>query len=424
MTHDVFVLGLDEENESVLRRLPSAATCRFHGLLSPDELQHGEIDFEGLLAKAEQQLDDFDGKPAAIVTHWDFPAASLVPLLAQRYGLPHVPLEAVLKCEHKYWSRLEQQQVIDELPAFGVVDLDTSDPRPPEGVDFPMWLKPVKSFSSELAFQVRDEQSFGAAVAEIREGVGRVGSPFEAVLSRVELPPEIAEVGGAACLAEAAMHGIQAAVEGYVWKGDVRLYGALDSLDYPERSSFLCHRYPSQLPPETIGRMEEAARRVMRRIGFDNAAFSIEFFCDPQSGQVGLLEINPRHSQSHAELFELVHGTANHEIMVKLGLGEEPERRAPQGPYRVAGRWYLRRFSGDATVTRVPTEAEVADLCAELPGTTISVTPQQGQRLSDLPEQDSYSFELAELVIGAESPEEMESKYRRCAEQLHFEFEE
>lgn len=46
--------------------------------------------------------------------------------------------------------------------------------------------------------------------------VGRVGEPFE----QVSLPPEIARVGGAACLAEEALHGVQAAVEGHVYQGE------------------------------------------------------------------------------------------------------------------------------------------------------------------------------------------------------------
>ncbi|QRP49701.1 acetyl-CoA carboxylase biotin carboxylase subunit family protein [Amycolatopsis sp. FDAARGOS 1241] len=422
MTANIFVIGLDADNARVLERLPDAENHTFHGLLTPDELQHGDIDIADLLDKAEQVLDAFDGPVDAIVTFWDFPAATLVPLLCELHGLPHVPLEAILKCEHKYWSRLEQRAVIDEMPHFGVVDLDDAEPRLPEDVSFPAWLKPVKSFSSELAFRVADEEEFSGAVAEIRAGVGRVGDPFEEVLGKVALPREIAEVGGAACLAEDALHGVQAAVEGYAYQGKVTVYAALDSVDYPESSSFLRHQYPSQLPEEVGQRMKDVARRVMERIGFDNGTFSVEFFCDPQSGQVCLLEINPRHSQSHAELFELVDGMANHDVMVRLGLGQPPRHRLGAGPYQIAGRWYLRRFSGDAVVKRVPTAEEISALEEKVEGVRISVSPAEGHWLSELPEQDSYSFELAQLIIGARTENEMEEKYRTCVDELHFEF--
>ncbi|MFK0247202.1 hypothetical protein ACIQUM_21115 [Amycolatopsis azurea] len=140
------------------------------------------------------------------------------------------------------------------------------------------------------------------------------------------------------------------APEGYVYKGQVVVYAVLDSVDYPGHSSLLRHQYPSQLPEAVIQRMRDVAERVMTRIGFDNATFSIEFFYDPGSGKLGLLEINPRHSQSHAELFEFVDGVANHDLMVRLGLGERPEPRGGSGEYRIAARCYLRRFSGDAVV--------------------------------------------------------------------------
>ncbi|WIX79241.1 ATP-grasp domain-containing protein [Amycolatopsis carbonis] len=422
MTKNIFVIGLDADNARVLERLPDAENYKFHGLLTPEELQHGEIDIVGLLDKATEELAAFEGRIDAIVGFWDFPAATLVPLLCEQHGLPHVPLEAVLKCEHKYWSRLEQRAVIDETPPFGIVDLDEEEPGLPEGMSFPVWLKPVKSFSSELAFHVTDQEDFAAAVTEIRQGVGRVGNPFDHVLGKVDLPPEIASVGGAACLAEAELSGVQAAVEGYVWNGEVTVYAALDSIDYPERSSFLRHQYPSQLPDDVVRRMEDAAQLVMPRICFDNATFSIEFFCDVGTAQVSLLEINPRHSQSHAELFELVDGVANHDIMVRLGLGEAPKPRDSHGPYRIAGRWYLRRFSRDAVVTRAPTEAEIAALEQKIDGVAIDVSPREGQRLSELPEQDSYSYELAQILIAAQSEREMEQKYERCVAELRFEF--
>ncbi|MFD6072421.1 biotin carboxylase, partial [Amycolatopsis lurida] len=151
--------------------------------------------------------------------------------------------------------------------------------------------------------------------------------------------------------------------------------------------------------------------------------FSIEFFCHPESGQACLLEINPRHSQSHAELFEYVDGVANHQIMVQLGLGQDPRTRRNRGDYRIAGKWYYRRFR-DGLVTRVPTRGEIADLEAEIPGVKIEPVAEKGIRLSDLPEQDSYSYELAHIFVAAQTEREMESKYRRCVEALRFDFEE
>ena len=82
------------------------------------------IPLPDLLAEAQQQVEAFDGPVHAIIGFWDFPVSTMVPMLCERLGLRWASLESVVKCEHKYWSRLEQRRVIDEYPRFGLVDLD------------------------------------------------------------------------------------------------------------------------------------------------------------------------------------------------------------------------------------------------------------------------------------------------------------
>ncbi|WP_063729601.1 ATP-grasp domain-containing protein [Streptomyces sp. RTd22] len=420
---NIFVIGLDEANLPSLREVPDASEYRFHPLLSVEELQVGEVSVADLVEKAEKVLDAFDGGIDAIVGYWDFPVSTLVPLLSERYGTHSTSLESVVKCEHKYWSRLEQQKVIDEHPRFGRVDLEARGPRPPEGVRFPMWLKPALAYSSELAFGVKDEEEFRAAVAEIREGIGRVGRPFNYILDRLELPPEMAGVGGEVCLAEEALSGIQVAVEGYVRGGEVTVYGALDSIAYPDSPCFLRHQYPSTLPEPVVQRLHDVSKRVMRQIGMDSATFSIEYFYDPQTDEINLLEINPRHSQSHAELFEYVDGVPNHHCMLSLALGRDPSLPKREGPSRMAAKWYHRWFA-DGVACRVPTEEDIERIEREIPEVRIEVVPDEGQRLSEMDQQDSYSFELAHILTGGDSEDELREKYDRCVAALKLTFEE
>ncbi|GAB3213750.1 hypothetical protein GCM10027294_48070 [Marinactinospora endophytica] len=307
MAENIFVLGLDEHNRETLGSLPHLSRYRFHGLLTIEELQHEDIDVPALLERARAQLEAFDGTVDAIMGYWDFPVSSMVPILCEEYGLPSASLESVVKCEHKYWSRLEQREVIDELPGFAEVAQDATEP--PAGLSYPMWLKPVKSFSSELAFRVTDDEEFRSALAEINEGAGRIGEPFEYVLGRVNPPAAIAEAGGTACLAEEEVGGRQVTVEGYVHEGEVVVYGVVDSLLYPDSPSFLRYQYPSRLPGHVTERLTAVSRRVVERLGLDSVTFNIEFFWDPETDRIRLLEVNPRHSQSHAKLFEYVDGT-------------------------------------------------------------------------------------------------------------------
>lgn len=422
MTENIFVLGLDEHNHRMLQELPDAAQYRFHPLLSIEELQYGEeIPLCDLLDKAVSQLESFDGTVDAVIGFWDFPVSSMVPILCQRYGgLCCASLEAVLKCEHKYWSRLEQQKVIDAHPAFGLVDLDGSG-EPPEHVRFPMWLKPVKSFSSELAFKVSDRDEFDQAVEAIRAGIGRVGKPFDYLLSMLDLPEEIAAIGGQACLAEEAVGGQQITVEGFVQHGEVHAYGVIDSVNYEGTSSFLRYQYPSQLPAEISHRLIEYSERVIRQVGLDNSTFNVEYFWDPETDEINLLEVNPRLSQSHARMFEAVNGLPNHQCMVRLALGRDPELPYRRGEHSIAGKCFLRRFS-DGLVRRVPTGEELEQIAHEIPGVAIDIVVKPGDRLSDLPGQDSYSYELADIFVGADDQAELIDRYERCVKALHFEF--
>ncbi|MGY0071623.1 ATP-grasp domain-containing protein [Streptomyces sp. QTS137] len=420
---NVFVIGLEESNLPTLHEVPGAQSLQFHRLLTIEELQAGEVSLDGLLKKAEGVLDAFEESIDAIVGYWDFPVSTLVPILAERYGTRSTSLESVVKCEHKYWSRLEQQKVTDRHPRFGMVDLESDDPVPPDGVTFPMWLKPALSYSSELAFGVKDQEEFRAAVEEIRSGIARVGRPFEAILARLDLPPEMEGVGGQVCLAEEAIEGVQVAVEGYVNRGEVTVYGVLDSINYPDSSSFLRHQYPSMLPEPVLRRLREVTERVMRQIGMEAATFSVEYFYDPRQDEINLLEINPRHSQSHAEMFHYVDGIPNHHSMIALALDRDPALPHRAGRYAMAAKWYYRWFA-DGTVHNVPTPQDIARVEREIPGVRIDMVPAEGQRLSDSPGQDSYSYEVAHIFTGGDSERDLRDKFDRCVAALGLAFDE
>ncbi|WP_026454941.1 ATP-grasp domain-containing protein [Saccharomonospora iraqiensis] len=420
MPENVFVLGLDDGNLALLRRLPGAADLRFHTLLDISEVRIGYADYRRCLTRAEQRLETFDGSIDAITGYWDFPVTSLVPVLCERYGLPSTSLESIVKCEHKYWSRLEQAEVVDAYPRFGLLDPATAEPALPPGLEYPVWLKPVKSASSKLAFRVRDEAELVRAVSRVRAEIDQVGGPFEAVLERVRLPPAIADVPGTACLVEEAVTGRQVTVEGYRYHHEPHVYGVIDSVTYPDSSSFLRYQYPSTLPPHLIAEVSDIAKRIAVRMNLRSTTFDVEFFVDVDTGRVSVLEVNPRLSQSHARLFEHVDGVSNLHCMVNLALGRDPAMPYRRGPYGMAAKCFLRRFT-DGVVRRVPTAAEIARLEAEIPGLTVDVTTAEGNVLSDQYARDSYSYELADVHLGARDADELDELHERCVRSLRFE---
>ena len=418
---NIFVVGLEDFQRKQLESLPKAGRYCFHGLFNHRDIKdRDQLPVKELLTDGIDQLQAFPESVDAIVGYWDFPVSTLLPLLRQAMGLPSPSLESVLKCEHKYWSRLLQQQMIPKhVPRFALVDPFSADPLAQIPLDFPFWIKPVKSVSSHLGFRINDRADFDHAIQRIREGIDRYAVPFNQVLEKADLSAEIPEVDGHYCTAESIIStGHQCTVEGYVWNGEVVVYGVIDSLrEGPQGSSFSRYQYPSLLPPAVWNRMGDICQRLMPHLGYDNAPFNIEFFWDDHQDHLWLLEINTRISKSHAPLFYRVDGCYHFQVMIDLALGQAPQFPRRQGQYACAAKFMVRRYE-DALVTRVPTPEEIRRIEAENPFADIEIEVKQGDRLSNLKDQDSYSYEVAVIFIGGETSEDLEAKYDHILNQL------
>ena len=421
MTSNVFVYCYDDFNMDLLKALEQTEDCRFHGLLSYEEVKGEEIRPQEQLETAEARLRAFPGSVDAVIGYWDFPVTTAVPLLCAPRGLPAPPLESVLKCEHKYWSRLVQQQVVPEcIPAFDKVDPFDDEALSKLRIDFPFWLKPVKSYSSHLGFEICNEQEFREALEQIREKISRFAEPFNYFLDLVELPPEVEGVDGFHCIAESIISGELCTVEGYVRNGEIHMYGVVDSHMDEEGHAFSRFQYPSSLSKSRQQRIADTAEKIIRNTGLDHSTFNIEFFHDG-ADELYVLEVNPRLSQSHSWLFEKVDGISNHEVMTAVALGREPRFSHDGTHWSVAAKFFLRAYE-DARLVSVPDEADIERLKQEVEPVSVVMQSEPGVKLSELPEQASYSFELADVYVAARDEAELMDKFHKCQQMLDFRF--
>ncbi|MEE2031813.1 ATP-grasp domain-containing protein [Rhodococcus chondri] len=425
MAKNIFILGLTDQQRDELGTVSDADELRFHSLLDYHSLVEPEtFVFRDLLDRARQQLDDFDGSVDGIVAHWDFPTSVLTPILAAERGLPAPSLRSILQCEHKAWSRLEQRECVSEcVPGFAVFDPFDDNALDSIDLKFPFWVKPVKAHSSQLGFEIRNAEQFAAALEEIRAGIGRVGDAFDEVLSMVELPDELQDVGGNMCLAEDIITGIQVAPEGTMFNGEYRIHGifdmrkddaghSFDRLDYPARS----------VPADVQQRMIDVTERYLRHIGFDNGCFNSEFMWDEKTDTLSLIEVNTRISQSHSDLFVKVDGTSNHEVAIDIALGRKPRIEHGKGRYEVAAQCHMGYYD-DGIVRSVPGDEDIVRVRDEIPDTVVDIKVKVGDRLSELPNQDGYRAILATLYIGASDIGGLEKFFDRASELLPFDIE-
>lgn len=425
---NVFVFGADTFNLAQMQPVAAARGCRLHPLYRVDEVKCRDgFPVERLHKGALEQLEAFrrdnPENPSidAIVGYWDFPVSTMLPLLRAPFKLPSPTLAAVLKCEHKYWSRLIQQSVVPRyVPDFCAIDPFCASPRQQIPLAYPFWIKPVKAASSYLGFRVANDAEFEVAIEAICRGIHRFASPFNYLLSFVDRPAAVASIDGNWCIAEAIIsEGRQCTLEGYVHRGQVVVYGAVDSIREGRfRSSFSRYQYPSRIPRRIQQVMTRVTRRVMIATGFNQGPFNIEFYWSPADDRVWLLEINTRISKSHIPLFRDVDGASHQQVMLDLALGQKPVFPHRQGSCAVAAK-FMWRVSGDAIVTRVPTHDELAALRAQFPSAEIQFHVHEGMRLSELTDQDSYSYEIALIYLGADSQAALLRDYAALRQQLH-----
>lgn len=420
-TRHVHVLGADEFHLRQLRRLHRADEYTFHELYRRDDVKSGRTDVvERVLPGATELLARAVPAPDAVVGYWDFPVSAMLPVLRRGLRHPTPSLESVLRCEHKYWSRLEQaRSVPDVVPAFCVVDPFADDVASQVTIDPPFWIKPVKSVLSHLGFRIDGVSDLGDALDQIRAGIDRIAIPFDQLMALAELPSEIEVVGGRHCIVEAIIsRGRQCTLEGYVsGDGDIVVYAAVDSIrEGPQRSSFSRYQYPSELPHAVLDRMSDITYRFISHIGLTDAPFNVEYFWDDTCDEIWLLEVNPRISKSHAPLLRAVDGEYNHQVMLDIALQERPRPPRRDGEHRMAAK-FMWRHDRDAVVTRVPDPGEIADVTS---GAVIDVEfhVSEGCRLSDLAYQDSYSYELASVFVAGDDEHDLLEGYERCRRRL------
>ncbi len=418
----VFIIGLDDFNLKKLKKTPEGKECDFHPALTIEEMRNvQEFDIQKLIDTCFQRIDEH-GKIDAIASYFDFPGTILTPIIADRYNLPGPPLESVVKCENKYWSRLEQSKVIDDhIPQFKAFDPFDEEAYQKLDMITPFWIKPIKSFRSFLAYRINGETQFYENVKEIQKHIDYISEPFNEFMRINNLPSELTEMKES-CIAESLLAGHLCTLEGYAYEDHVVSYGIVDSVREDNSSSFARYEYPSVLPQEIQFRMADVTRRVIKQIGLRNSPFNIEYFYNPTANEVYLLEINPRISQAHTDIFEKVHGVSHHSIMLSLALGKKPQPLEYNGKFNRAANFMLRTFES-GKVNKTPTQDEIKILKKFIPGLEVKIHVRDGMHLAELKGQDSYSFELANIFIGGRDQKELVEKYNQSVEGLSFNIE-
>lgn len=402
-------------DECEIPRVAAGMGCRVLAY-GTDVSEHPE-DFDALAfierAVTAIQGHDIDG----VMASDDYPGSILAAVIARRLNLPGPDPGAVLRCQHKYYSRLAQREVVPEaVPDFLLLD-GAESAEPPAGLRFPLFVKPVKSFFSLFAQEVVDAAGLRAVARQARRHLRDFVRPFDQLLRAYSDFP----LGGGHLLAEAPLRGRQVTVEGCMARGDGWIIGITDSIMYPGTISFERFEYPSAFDSVVQERMGGIALRFMRSIGFDDGLFNMEMFHDPGSGAIHIIEVNPRMCPQFADLMEKVNGVNTYEIALAIAAGCRPPLRRAGRRHRAAISFALRLFE-DRLVSRVPNRDDLAVFQSRFPDARLKVLCRKGHRLSE-ELQDGKSYRYAVLNMGGESRADVLARCEEALRHLPFAFE-
>lgn len=351
---------------------------------------------------------------AGVITSDDYPGSALAAAVAKRLGLPAPDPAVALLCQHKYLARAAQAKLVPRaVPPFALIDVAGEAPLA-DGLSFPLFVKPVKSFFSIGAERVNSASEL-AALLPHWANLDQFFLPLDRMLERYSG----ATIGTKRLIAEGLLKGEQVTVEGYVHAGAATIFGVVDSIMFEGTLAFSRFDYPSRLPDSVQARMGEIAATLMQGLGFDNGLFNIEMMYDEETDSLSIIEINPRMASQFADLYEKVDGTSSYTVLLDIARGKTPRFMRRQGRYGFAASCVLRSFE-DYLVAAVPSEEDLGRLARLYPDVRVELHATVGRKLSD-ELQDGKSYRYGIVNLGGRDRADVLAQFESCRTRLGIE---
>ena len=352
------------------------------------------------------------GWKAVISNHEQFGALAAA-LLAERMGWPGTSVQAVLACQHKLHARQVLERVCPQanLP-FKVLDVAYGEPVP-EGLTYPQFVKPVKAAFSVLAATVSSREQLHQHTRFSRWElwvIRHLVEPFEQIM-RERLP----QAGTAhRMLLEAPIRGAQYNMDGYVFDGNVREIGIVQAVMYPGTEAFMRFDYPSGLAQPVHLQALEVARKFLAAIGFTHGMFNMEFFYDPASGKLTVIEFNPRMAPQFSDLYLRVEGLDLHRMVLELAWDRDPglltRIRATAG----AASSFVYRIFHPRTPVLMPQPDQRAAFAQAFPDGLLLEFPKPGGSMRrDFKWLGSYRYAI--IHLGGTNPHDLRQRCERAS---------
>ena len=344
----------------------------------------------------------------------DYPGSIFSSIVAKHAGKLAPDPMAVLRCQHKYYSRIDQKQYVPEAtPAFQLINPKDFSSKTLQ-LPFPLFIKPVKAFFSFFANRANTLPELESSIAQ-----SLIPEAFLTQFNWFLQQYSPFTIDGNYLIAESLLEGTQVTVVGSSFNKKITIHGVVDSIMFDNTICFKRFEYPSSLPLTIQQRMAAICRRIIKSIEYDNGMFNIELMYNPKTDEIHIIEINSRMPSQFADLFEKVDGLNLYESLCNgvLGIAHNKNRI---GMHQIAASFVLRTFE-DKKVVRAPSQKEIEKIMELVPDARVKIMIQEGQNLSD-EFQDGKSYRYGLIHLGARDKQELLEKYEFCKQLLPFEF--
>ena len=320
---------------------------------------------------------------SGVVSHHEQFGALAAALVAEELGLPGTSPESVLAAQHKLHARHVLQQVAPEAN-IGYRSLDVSyGDDIPHGINYPAFVKPVKAAFSVLAREVRSHAELQAHTRFGRRElwvIRRLVEPFERVMQR-RLPS--AGTAHRMLLEEALpLDTAQYNLDGWVCNGQTHALGVVDASMYPGTQAFMRWEHPSRLAMPVQERALAVAQKFLEAVGYTHGFFNMEFFHDPATGRLSVIEFNPRLASQFADLYRRVQGRDAYAMSLALALGQDPAACPRHAPTAGAAASQVYRCFDPAATVPMPSREQQAALSRGFPDALLFCYPKTGHAVA------------------------------------------
>lgn len=218
-------------------------------------------------------------------------------------------------------------------------------------------------------------------------------------------------------LLEQPVNALQYNLDGYVFAGELRPLGFVESVMYPGTQAFMRFDYPCRLSEPGRDKALDVARRFLSAVGFTHGLFNMEFFHDPVTEKLTVIEFNPRMAAQFSDLYLRVNGVDLHRLGLELAFGRDPARLPWAEPSAGAAASFVYRCFDPAERPAMPGAAQQAALAKRFPDALLfRFAKSPGQIARDFKWLGSYRYGI--LHLGGRDARELRERCLEASELL------